>query len=258
MKLTTLILSLFLSNLLFSQELSEFDLAPYNDELKFSIVEENEVLEADESIEAIIFVFNKPAFKNAELSIKNNPQVKEIKLFGSNQDFVNFLSAAELPKLSYLFIERYMGIALEIPSFPSVEVFTIQSSQLVNLNMLNAEMEDLAILDIDAPKLENWSAAKSYSELGLINLVAPQLAFFPIENMPSIAQFSYECAFKVMPLNLCSYKEICCISFSNYGPIEVDECFIKMVKKGVYSNITIYDKMDGKIISETLSNDRKE
>ena len=256
MKLTLLILSLIFSNILFSEELSEFDLAPYNDELKFSIVEENEVLEADESIEAIIFVFNKPAFKNAELSIKNNPQVKEIKLFGSNQDFVNFLSAAKLPNLSYLFIERYMGIALEIPSFPTVELFTIQSSQLVNLNMLNAEMEDLAI--IDAQKLENWSAAKSYSERGLINLVAPQLAFFPIENMPAIAQFSYECAFKVMPLNLCSYTEICCISFSNYGPIEVDECFIKMVKKGVYSNITIYDKIDGKIISETLSNDRKE
>jgi hypothetical protein len=258
MKLTTLILSLLFSNILFSQELSEYDLAPYNDELKFSIVDENEVLASNDSIEAIIFIFNKPAFNNAELSIKNNPQVKEIKLFGSNQDFVNFLSAAKLPKLSYLFIERYAGTTLQIPSFPTVEVLTIQSTELSSLNMQNAEMEDLAIIDIDAPKLENWSAAKSYSELGLINLVAPQLAFFPIENMPGIAQFSYYCSFKALPLNLCSYKEICCISFSNYGPIEVEECFIKMVKKGVYSDITIYDKIDGKIISETLSNDRKE
>jgi hypothetical protein len=43
MKPTLFLLSLIFSNILFSQELSEFDLAPYNDELKFSVVEENEV-----------------------------------------------------------------------------------------------------------------------------------------------------------------------------------------------------------------------
>ncbi|MFM2038346.1 MAG: hypothetical protein RL432_1285, partial [Bacteroidota bacterium] len=68
MNKTYLIFCLVFSKILFSQELSEYDLKPYNEKLNFKILDENDILEKNDSIEALIFVFNNPVFKNAELS----------------------------------------------------------------------------------------------------------------------------------------------------------------------------------------------
>ncbi len=258
MKTIPLLITLIFSRILFSQELSEHDLKPYNDELNFKIIDENAILEMNDSLEAVIIIFNKPIFKNAELSISNNPQLKEIKLFTASQELLKYISNSKLPRLTHLFFERYQDSVLEVPSFPNIEHLTIQSSELVNLNMEESELDKLDILDIDAPKLKNWRTAKLFPQLGLINLKAPLLEYFPIENMPKISQFSYYCSFKELPLNLCEYKELLYISFCNYTPVHADKCFLKKIKKGVYSDLTIYDKIDGKIVSETLSKDRKE
>lgn len=258
MKTTTLIITLIFSNFLFSQELSEYDLKSYNDELNFKVLNENDVLEKNDSIEALIIIFNEPILKNAKLSISNNPQLKEIKLFASCQELLKFISDSKLPRLTHLFFERYEDSILEIPSFPYIEHLTIQSSELISLNMEESELSKLEILDIDAPKLKNWTTAKFFPQLGLIDLIAPLLKDFPIENMPKISQFSYYCSFKELPLNLCEYKELLYISFCNYSPVQADKCFLKKIKKGVYSDLTIYDKINGKIVSETLSKDKKE
>lgn len=256
MKLTTLITFLIISKILFCQELREYDLIPYNEEFNFKILDENDVIEKDDSLEALIIVFKSPVYKNAERSISNNPQLKEIKLFASSQELLKFISESKLHSLTHLFIERYEGASLEIPAFLTVEHLTIQSSVLASLNMTIASLDKLDILDIEAPSLKDWRTAKSYSELGLINLNAPLLEYFPIESMPKISQFSYYSSFKELPINLCNYKDLLFISFTNYVPIQVDKCFKKMIETGVYSNLTIYDKIDGKVISETLSKDR--
>jgi hypothetical protein len=254
----TLIFCLVFSKILFSQDLDEYDLKPYNDNLNFKILDENEILEKDESIEALILVFNNPIFKNAELSIANNPQLKEIKLFASNQELLKFISDSKLNNLTHLFFEGYDDSILEIPAFPKIEHLTIQSTELVSLKMINASLDKVVVLDIDAVKLADWVTAKSLPNLGLINLKAPLLEVFSIENMPKITQFSYYCSFREMPPNLCKYEELLFISFNNFVPVKVDKCLEKKIKKSVYSNLTVYDKYDGAIISQTLSNDRKE
>jgi hypothetical protein len=253
MKITTIIICLLFSKFLFSQELSEYDLKPYNDELNFKILDENDVIEKNDSLEALIFVFNNPIYKNAELSISNNPQLKEIKLFASSQELLKFVSDSKLQKLTHLFFERYEGSILEIPFFPNIEHLTIESSELVSLNMVNGELNKLDILDIAAPKLKNWSTTKFFPQLGLINLKAPLLEYFPIENMPKISQFSYYCSFKEIPLNFCNYKDLKFISFNNYSPVIYDKCIEKKIKKGYVANLTIYDKIDGIVLIEILS-----
>lgn len=100
MKITTLIITLFFSKFLFSQELSEYDLKPYNDELNFKLLNENDVLEKNDSLEALIIIFNEPILKNAKLSISNNPQLKEIKLFAASQELLKFISDSKLSKLT--------------------------------------------------------------------------------------------------------------------------------------------------------------
>lgn len=257
MKITILLIYLIISKFTFTQELREYDLKPYGEELNFKVINENEILEKNDSLEAIIIVFNEAIFKNAEISIRNNPQLKQIKLFGSNQALLKSISDSKLPNLTHLFFERYEGSVLEIPSFPNIEHLRIQSLSLIGLNMVNGELNKLDILDIESPKLMNWKTVDFFPKLGLINLNAPLLEIFPIKNMPKIFQFSYFCSFKELPLNLCKYKELSHISLTNYSPVEVNSCLIKKIKKGVYSNLTIYDGIDGKIISETLSDDQK-
>lgn len=258
MKLTILIALVLFSKIPLCQELKEYDLRPYNDSVNFRLLDEDDVIDKDESLEALIIVFKKPVFYNAELSLKNNPQLKEIKLFAANHDLLDFLSHLESPHLTHLFFQRFDGSSLEIPPFPSLQHLAIQSEKLSSLNMINSNMDNLKILDIVAPKLDDWVSDKSFPLLGLIHLNAPLLGKFPIENMPEISQFSYHCSFIELPLNLCTYKKLRYISFNNYYPVQVDQCVKTIIHKGVYSNLTIYDKLNGTAISQILSKDRKD
>lgn len=257
MKLITLITFFIISHISYSQDLGVFDTIPYNDLFKFKLIDENTVVEKDDSLQALIIVFNHQLFENAKRSISNNPQLKEIKIFYGNQEFLEILSNSKLPELTHLFFERFKETVLEVPAFPNIELLTIQSSELVSLNMMNSSLDQLMVLDLQTPELKNWNTAKYFPKLELIDIVAPVLDSFPIESMPNIFQFSYECSFKALPPNICSYSELQHISFNNLVPVQIDKCFEIKVKMAYYSNITVYDRMDGKVIAEILSKDRK-
>jgi hypothetical protein len=124
--------------------------------------------------------------------------------------------------------------------------------------MDKSELDKLDILDIDARKLKNWTTADSIPNLGLIELKAPLIDSFPIVHMPKITQFSYHCSFKELPINLCNYPDLTYISFHNYCPVQIDTCLKKKIKQGVYSNLTVYDQIRGKVLSEIESKDKKE
>lgn len=258
MKLITIITFILFSNIIFCQDLSEYDLSPYNNDFKFRIIDENEIVEKNDSLEVLIIIFNKPINKNAEISISNNSQLKEIKLFYSNQDILNFIAESNLPQLTHLFCEKYNDTLLEIPAFPNIQHLRIQSTEVKKMNMTNSQLDKLLILDIQTPQLKNWHSAKYLPQLELIELDAQSLEYFPIENMPKIFQFSYYCSFKELPLNLCEYKDLMHISFSNYFPLKVEKCLQEKLKSSFHSTITIYDKIDGKVISEIFSKDRNE
>ena len=233
------------------------ELKPYNDDLYFKVINENEMVLKVDSLKAIIIVFNNLSEGNAKQSIINNPQLKEIKLISPSQDFIQLISELKMDSLTHLFIEEYNGSKLILPAFSTLEHLTIQSKNLTTLSMENASLNRLDILDIDAPELIDWKSEKYFPNLGLIELKAPKLDYFPIEQMPNIFQFSYYCSFKNWPTSICSYQELTFISFENYKTINIDKCLKKKIKKGVFSNVTIYDKIDGQKMLEVESRDRK-
>ena len=233
------------------------ELKPYNDDLYFKVINENEIVLKVDSLKAIIIVFNNLSEGNAKQSIINNPQLKEIKLISPSQDFIQLISGLKMDSLTHLFIEEYNGSKLILPAFSTLEHLTIRSKNLTTLSMENASLNKLDILDIDAPELIDWKSEKYFPNLGLIELKAPKLDYFPIEQMPNIFQFSFYCSFKNWPTNICSYKELTFISFENYKTINIDKCLKKKIKKGVFSNVTIYDKIDGQKMLEVESRDRK-
>jgi hypothetical protein len=248
---------LFISNLVFSQELSEYDLKPYNDELKFKFIYENEALERERSLDALIIIFRHPNYENAQISIRNNPQLKEIKLFYANEEMLDFISKQKLPKLTHLFFEHYQDSELKIPILPSIEHLTIQSEELEQLDMSSSSLEKVFILDIQAPQLKTWKTDSSMPKLGLIHLNAPLLEVFPIEHMPNIGQFMYYCSFQEFPKNICSYEELKFISFTNYSPIVIEDCLREKLENAYVSDITVYDKIGGEVIEEIRSKDEE-
>lgn len=258
MRLLLLLTFLTSASFVFSQEIKEYELMPYNKTFRYKFIDENTVVDKDESLEALIIIFKNPVFENAQLSISNNPQLKEIKLFMPNQDIIKFISESNLQGLSYLFIERYAGSFLEIAPLPDLEHLAIKSTALENLNMVNASLDKVAIVDIVTPKLAEWRTDTTMPNLELINLQAPLLSYFPIMHMPKIFQFMYSCSFKTLPTGLCDYTDLSIISFTNYAPITPDVCIITKIENCVYSNITIYNKIDGEKIQVITSKDQLE
>ena len=254
MKQCILILLLTFSVSVIAQE----EYQPYNEDLKFKVIDENTALGKETSVKALVIKYTGNSDEKIKLSIRNNPQLQEIKLLGASQEIVNFISELKMTNLTHLLIEYYNKETLIIPALPTLEHLSVDSEKLQSLLMENAMLDKLNILSLETPELTDWRTAKHFPTLGLIDLTAPKLTYFPIENMPSIVQFAYYCSFSELPKNLCSYKELVFISFENYVNVKAEECFIQMVKNGNYSNLSIYDKMDGNKLFEVLSKDREE
>lgn len=234
------------------------ELTPYHNTYKYEILTNNRVLPHADSLKALIVVFKDQSLENVERSIKNNPQLLEIMLYNPPASFISLLGGLKLENLTHLLIYDFEGKELTLPPFPTIEFLQIESEKISTLLMEKASLGNLDILSMDCPELVKWQTEKVFPKLGLIDLNAPKLTYFPIESIPAIVQFAFYCSFDQLPLNLCSYKELMFISFTNYKPVEIESCFKKMVKKGVYSDITIYDKIDGKVIKTVLSKDHNE
>jgi hypothetical protein len=232
-------------------------LKQYNKDSELAVVRDGEILEKNDSIQALIIVINDGIINNAKQSISNNLHLQEVQIYNGNQDLLDYIASLKLPNLKHLFYNNFEYQSLNIPQFPTLELLKIQSQKLESLNMTNSQLDKLEILDIDTPNLTVWKTDKNFPKLGLINLNATKLDFFPIEQMPQIRQFSYYCSFEALPLNLCSYTNLKFISFNNYGQVKIDKCFKQKIKAAIYSNITIYDKELGKPIREILSDDRR-
>ena len=233
------------------------DYQPYNTEYIFKVIDNQEKIHKQGSLEALVILFKDSLINNSKESIINNPQLKEINLVNPSQEFIDFISDQNLRPLTHLIIKEFSADSLILLNFSTIEHLAIESKKLKALFMLKSSFIKLSILDIHAPNLEYWQTYKQIPNLSLIELYAPKLEHFPIFNMPKITQFSYHCSFKELPLGLCTYKNLMYISFENFNEIEVDKCFRRKVKKGVYSNLTVRDKMNGSIIFEIRSQDRK-
>ncbi len=251
MKIVVVFISLLISLTFFSQE----DLSPYNEDFEFEVMEEDEVIPRNDSLHALIIDVGN-SVKNIETSLKNNPQLREVKLMASSQEILDVFGHVKFDSLFFLVIENYTGTTLNLPVFKSVEFLQIHATELKLFDITKSQLLRLEILAMDAPHLVSWKSETTYPALSLIDLDAPLLPVFPILNMPKINEFSYSCSFKELPKNLCTYKELEMISFENYCPVKVDKCFISMIEKGVYSNLTVYDKPDGKILMDINSMDK--
>ena len=250
MKIVVVFISLLISLTFFSQ-----DLAPYNEDFEFEVMNEDEVIQRNDSLHALIIDAGN-SVKNIEISLKNNPQLREVKLMTSSQEVLDVFGRVKFDSLFFLLIENYTGTTLNLPVLKMVELLQIHATELKSFDISKSQLLRLEILEIDAAYLVSWKSETSYPALSLIDLDAPLLTVFPILNMPKINEFVYSCSFKEIPKNLCDYKELDMISFENYCPVKVDKCIVSMIEKGVYSNLTVYDKPDGKILMDINSKDK--
>jgi hypothetical protein len=161
-----------------------------------------------------------------------------------------------MDSLFFVVVENYTGTNLNFPPVKSLEFLQIHSETLKSLDISKSQLSRLEILEIETPLLTSWKSELTYPELTLIDIDAPFMTVFPIQHMPKINEFTYSCALKELPKNLCTYKTLEMISFENHCPVKVDKCLIAMVEKGEYSNITVYDKPDGKILLDINSKDK--
>lgn len=241
---------LLVSNISFTQ-----DLTPYNEDFEFEVMNEDEVIPRNDSLYALIIDAGN-SVKNIETSLKNNRQLREVKFLASSQEVLDVFGRVKFDSLFFLLIENYTGTTLNLPVIKSLEFLHVYATELKSFDISQSLLSRLEILEIDAPYLVSWKSETTYPALSLIDLDTPRLTVFPILNMPKINEFSYSCSFKEIPKNLCTYKELEMISFENFCPVKVDKCFISMIEKGVYSNLTVYDKQDGKILMDINSKDK--
>ena len=68
MKIVVVIISILISKTFFSQ-----DLSPYNEDFEFEVMDDDEVIPRNDSLQALIIDAGN-SVKNIEISLKNNPQ----------------------------------------------------------------------------------------------------------------------------------------------------------------------------------------
>lgn len=226
----------------------------YNDGLKGQVISNQDSIINDSTLEALAVFFKDSSCTQIATILQYNPGIKELHLMNPPPHFFGVLSVLA-PNLSHLSIKEYSSATLVLHPLPRVEILEIKSSVLTILDMTKAELCQLEILDISAEKLSDWNCVSTLPNLGLIELKAPLLNEFPIYSMPNITQFSFYCSLKKLPSNLCAYSELMYISFENYGKIEVSKCLRKKLRDAVYSNISVYDKIEGKLSFELHSSD---
>ena len=250
MKIVVVIISIFITHTFFSQ-----DLTPYNEGFEFEVMDDDEVIPRNDSLQALIIDAGN-SVKNIEISLKNNPQLREVKLMASSQEILDVIGRVKLDSLFFLLIENYTGTTLNLPVIKSVEFLHIHATELQLLDMRNSQLFRLENLELETPSLLTWKSEAAYPQLVLLDLEAPILHVFPIVQMPKITEFSFSCSFTELPKNVCLYSKLKTIAFENLCPVKVDKCLISMIEKGVYSNLTVYDKPDGKILMDINSLDK--
>jgi hypothetical protein len=223
-------------------------------ELKGQVISNQQSIGNDSTLEALAVFFKDSACTQIAAVLQHNPGIQELHVMNPPPHFFGMLSTLA-PNLTHLFIKEYSNETLVMPSLPRVEILYIKSSVLTVLDMTKSELPLLEILDVSAEKLSKWYSVSALPTLGLIELNAPLLQVFPIDSMPNIVQFSYYCSLVELPANLCDYRTLMYISFENYGKIEVSKCLRKKLRDAVYSNISVYDKIDGKLSFELHSSD---
>ena len=251
MKIVVVFISLLISLTFFSQE----DLSPYNEDFEFEVMDDDEVIPRNDSLQALIIDAGN-SVKNIEISLKNNPQLREVKLMASSQEVLDVFGHVKFDSLFFLLIENYTGTTLNLPVIKSLEFLQIHATELQLLDMRNSQLFRLENLELEIPSLLTWKSEATYPQLALLDIEAPTLHVFPIVQMPKITEFSFSCSFIELPKNVCLYSKLKTIAFENLCPVKVDKCLISMIEKGVYSNLTVYDKPDGKILMDINSLDK--
>lgn len=228
----------------------------YNEEFEFEIISSEEVLENRPEIEALRVNFVNDETLNFCKSLKNNPQLREVQLYGATQDAINCLSSVLGEVITHLLIYDCVD-SIVLPSFPNLSVLIIESHELVSLDMTNSVLDSLAILAINSEKLVDWKSKHAYAQLELIDLNSPNLNTFPIHSLPRIYQLSLSASFDQIPSFLCECGDLELISIDNNKNISVDDCFKEKILNGYYSNLTIREGENGLVILEYLSKDRQ-
>lgn len=245
-----LVIISFLPSVIFSQELNT-----RKANLNYREIINYTLLVVNPNIKAFSVDFVDNTNRGIEFTLSNNPQIEELKISRSNQNFINFLSNKPIDSLTHLIINDFRHDSLKIPFIPRLKYLEINSNALRYLDMDSAQMTNLEVLIITTPNLTIWTADKKFPKLELLELKMPEISIFPIEYMPEIYQFSCESTLKEMPKNLCKFRHLTHLSLVNYFPYSISKCLRRKIKRLQYSNVVIIDKNTGQKSFEINSKD---
>jgi hypothetical protein len=124
MKIVVLLISFLVFQSHFSQELE-----PYNEAFQFEVVEGNEVVVHDDSLQALVIDAGN-SLKAIEASLRNNPQLQEVKFISASQEVLELLGRLPLDSLFFVVVENYTGTTLNFPLVKSIEFLQIHSETL--------------------------------------------------------------------------------------------------------------------------------
>lgn len=231
---------------------------PYNKQFPYAIIRNSETLEKIDSIQALIVNFESIELADFCKSLYNNPQIKEVQLYNTPQSALDSLSSILGHSLTHLITEEYSASSMYLNPFEALDMLSVNSDVILTLDISKARLDLVNILTVSSNSLISWKTQQHFPELGLIDLEAPKLSALDIKSAPKLNQFSYHCSFEEIPKFLCACVQLELISFANYKVVPVDDCFKEKMSKAFYSDITISEGENGKVVFELLSDDRKE
>jgi hypothetical protein len=173
-------------------------------------------------------------------SLKNNPHLREVHLFGPDQAALNELLAQPAPALEYVIVKEYKGTTCAVPQSKAEKVFqfSIESEEMIEFSIAPRAYKNLDILGVEAPKLQTWSGKIELDSLGLLDVQCPLMTSFPPLTAPDLVQWSLQCALDHFPPEICSMPLLMFAYFSSSRDCPVEKCYKKVMEGEVLISFT--------------------
>lgn len=226
---------------------------PFND-YKFISLNHNESINHIDTIEALIYHFSGEECDNFINSINSNPQLKEIQLNNPPERAIQFvLNSDRLIDLNTFFIFGFDNDSLNVSPKMGLKHIWIYSESIKCFQLIGDSLYNLEQLQISMPELTKLKLNEALNKLDYLELIAPKLSFFPINEMQKIGWLTVYCSFSQLPIVFCQLENLQLFTFSNYKEIKLPKCFKKRIKKTHYHNVEIKSSKDGEVIYEKKS-----
>jgi hypothetical protein len=202
-------------------------------------IQSDEVLPPTKGITALLIDVTSSVSGIAS-SMRNNPHLREVHLFGPDQAALNELLAQSAPALEYIIVEGYKGKTCAVPQSKAEKVFqfAIESQEMIEFSIAPHAFKKLHIFGVEAPQLQTWSGTIELDSLGLLDIHSPELTSFPALKAPDLYQWMLDCALDRFPPEICSLAQLTLASFTSSRDCPFEKCYNDVMKGEVLISFT--------------------